>query len=657
MKKKILVTGAAMVFSIMLTGCHMRHEWQEASCTKPQTCAVCGEEQGEALGHNWQEADCTHPQTCATCGETKGEALGHNWQEDCIHPPTCSVCGETNGEAKGHIWQEADCLTPQTCAVCGETNGEALGHSWQEADYFTPETCTACGETQGEPLQPSFEAHGLAINAQLGETYDYVTCCAADKSLNTVGKLTFSNYRIFEDTLTEGYEWRAVHIKIEFSDENAMKYGVGVYYSNENYYDTEAWDEVYDRGDNSKLYTIRFKGKDYTECKSIFSGPGFGEWVDGVQTWEGDAFAVVPAGYDGIVVCLRNARLEGKIGDYIYDVADEDTIFFRLGDEGAAKLPPVGEEDTVSEEEETGNDDAVDAMVQKLVEKITDEFPQEIADRLLAPSSSVLIRPHAGKIALIIEVAKPEYIPEVVAPLHDFIQESVGESYYALGSIYITFTGRKPDGSRDIRIKDTSDTVFMSTDWDADSMVWWFSKDGVRGDFSSVPEDITIEDCTAMPMYEHYADKLGLMDREQTVETIIEQISRSSRALFYEDEAALSVSVEDDSIVVLARTYKDYLVPVLAANVTEAIWNVKKESFLPFGKLRVYCADDSEDGGIDEGTEVFWETADLEAGVFKSAPDGVYKELYTIEDVYEYYEEYFDLMDRALNGEQIDDED
>lgn len=372
---------------------------------------------------------------------------------------------------------------------------------------------------------------------------------------------------------------------------------------------------------NSKLYTIRFKGKDYTECKSIFSGSGFGEWVDGVQTWEGDAFAVVPAGYDGIVVCLRNARLEGKIGDYIYDVADEDTIFFRLGDEGATKLPPVGEADTVSEGEETGNDDAVDAMVQKLVEKITDEFPQEIADRLLAPSSSVLIRPHAGKIALIIEMAKPEYIPEVVAPLHDFIQESVGESYYALGSIYITFTGRKPDGSRDIRIKDTSDTVFMSTD------------------------------CTAMPMYEHYADKLGLMDREQTVETIIERISQSSQALFYEDEAALSVTVEDDSIVVVARTYKDYLVPVLAANVTEAIWNVKKESFLPFGKLRVYCADGSEDGGIDEETAVFWETADLEAGVFQSAPDGVYEELYTIEDVYEYYEEYFDLMDRALNGE------
>ena len=37
--------------------------------------------------------------------------------------------------------------------------------------------------------------------------------------------------------------------------------------------------------------------------------------------------------------------------------------------------------------------------------------------------------------------------------------------------------------------------------------------------------------------------------------------------------------------------------------------------------------------------------------------DKVYEELYTIEDLYEYYEEYFDLIDTAMNGERVDGED
>ena len=128
--------------------------------------------------------------------ETEGEPLGHVWLEaTCKAPRTCEVCGETTGEPVAHTWEEADCATPRTCAVCGETDGDALGHTWQEADYQNPETCMVCGETRGEPLTSSFEEHGLSVNSRLGETYDYVTACAADHSMTTVAKLTFSDYR------------------------------------------------------------------------------------------------------------------------------------------------------------------------------------------------------------------------------------------------------------------------------------------------------------------------------------------------------------------------------------------------------------------------------------------------------------------------------
>ena len=57
------------------------HTWQEATCTSPRTCEVCGETEGEPLGHDWTEADCTKPRTCRRCGETEGEPLGHDWEE------------------------------------------------------------------------------------------------------------------------------------------------------------------------------------------------------------------------------------------------------------------------------------------------------------------------------------------------------------------------------------------------------------------------------------------------------------------------------------------------------------------------------------------------------------------------------------------------
>ena len=34
---------------------------------------------GKALGHQWKAATCTKPKTCAVCGETAGKAKGHKW--------------------------------------------------------------------------------------------------------------------------------------------------------------------------------------------------------------------------------------------------------------------------------------------------------------------------------------------------------------------------------------------------------------------------------------------------------------------------------------------------------------------------------------------------------------------------------------------------
>lgn len=88
-----------VLVSVLLTGCCLRHDWDEATCENPKTCSKCDETEGEALGHFWVDATCEEPEYCSRCGAVQGEALGHvmtEWEEvsDSVMRKTCEVCGE-----------------------------------------------------------------------------------------------------------------------------------------------------------------------------------------------------------------------------------------------------------------------------------------------------------------------------------------------------------------------------------------------------------------------------------------------------------------------------------------------------------------------------------------------------------------------------------
>ena len=145
----ILVLINCALFYAIIALWH-RHEWSDATCMEPMTCAECGKTKGESLGHTWVKATCTDPRTCSVCGETEGEPNGHKWENaTCITPKTCRVCGKTEGEPNGHKWEDATCTEAKTCSVCGETEGDPLGHDWAPATYDAPMTCKLCGETLG----------------------------------------------------------------------------------------------------------------------------------------------------------------------------------------------------------------------------------------------------------------------------------------------------------------------------------------------------------------------------------------------------------------------------------------------------------------------------------------------------------------------------
>lgn len=174
--------------SVLLTGCHLKHDWQEATCTEPKTCFVCNKTKGEPLGHTWEEATCTEPKTCSVCGKAKGETLEHAWQEaTCTEPKTCFVCGKTEGEVLEHAWQEATCTEPRTCSVCGKAEGEALGHTWKETACTEPRSCSVCGVTEGEALGHAWQEAtctkpktcavcSVTVGEELGHAWQEATC-------------------------------------------------------------------------------------------------------------------------------------------------------------------------------------------------------------------------------------------------------------------------------------------------------------------------------------------------------------------------------------------------------------------------------------------------------------------------------------------------
>lgn len=105
--------------------------------------------------HNWQDATCTEPRTCAECGETDGEPLGHDYQGgDCCNESVCARCGASSGRLGDHVWAEPTCTEPKTCIICGKQPFFSVpnGHEWIAATCYAPKTCAVCGATEGEPV-------------------------------------------------------------------------------------------------------------------------------------------------------------------------------------------------------------------------------------------------------------------------------------------------------------------------------------------------------------------------------------------------------------------------------------------------------------------------------------------------------------------------
>ena len=128
------------------------HVWQSATCTDAKTCTACGTTEGKALGHDWLDATCTAAKTCDTCGVTEGTALGHKegGKATCTESKICTVCKDILEAAKGHkAGEAATCTTDQTCTECATVLVKASGHREQILPGVAA-TCTSEGISDGK---------------------------------------------------------------------------------------------------------------------------------------------------------------------------------------------------------------------------------------------------------------------------------------------------------------------------------------------------------------------------------------------------------------------------------------------------------------------------------------------------------------------------
>ena len=193
------------------------------------------------------------------------------------------------------------------------------------------------------PVVAEMEAAGFTDFMEVGVPYAYTTACSKDETKSTTAEVIVTSYEIFEEAEgyapLEGYEWRVVKMEARFFDDNAWSYGMWVYTNNEDYYNAKLHDdtvEVVEETDDykQKWYTINYTGQEM-DAYEFYNYPVWGDWH---TTEAGNSERIcylqwdilVPIGYDGCVVGLRDGRVEWMDGTYITDYDPSNFLLFRL---------------------------------------------------------------------------------------------------------------------------------------------------------------------------------------------------------------------------------------------------------------------------------------------------------------------------------------
>ena len=184
---------------------------QDATCTtdglKTDTCD-CGHIHTEiipAVGeHDWVDATCTAPKTCAVCGATEGEALGHTASEAVKEHEKAPTCTET-GSYDSVVY----------CSVCSaELSRETV-------------TVAAEGHKPSEAVRENEVAPTLNSEGSYDEVI-YCSVCSAELSRTTVtvpvlegavAQVNGVKYATLTEAIEKAYGNMAVHMLSDVTED------------------------------------------------------------------------------------------------------------------------------------------------------------------------------------------------------------------------------------------------------------------------------------------------------------------------------------------------------------------------------------------------------------------------------------------------------
>lgn len=280
--KKACIPALLVVLMLALCACGAcKHEWTDATCTAPKTCAKCGETEGEPLGHDAGEASYWSAAVCSRCGEEVGGKL--------------------------------------------EPEFEKLGFDW-----------VAVTEMDAPGIFPAKYGNSFYFAGEF-----YVSRCYDKPEVSTYGAIALNDYRVFESDEThaakKGYEWRIAEFDIAFYDEMANRFGWSFSCLSTDYYDGPD-DDVIALPSDGHTFSLDYKEATYDECYEDFYFES--RWEDESIPNEPNATirvahmtlryeTLVPAGYDGVLLAFYDPR-NADAGDAMLDRIDENTVFVRL---------------------------------------------------------------------------------------------------------------------------------------------------------------------------------------------------------------------------------------------------------------------------------------------------------------------------------------
>lgn len=281
--KKACIPALLVVLMLALCACGAcKHEWTDATCTAPKTCAKCGETEGEPLGHDAGEASYWSAAVCSRCGEEVGGKL--------------------------------------------EPEFEKLGFDW-----------VAVTDMDAPGIFPAKYGNSFYFAGEF-----YVSCCYDKPEVSTYGAIALNDYRVFESDEThaakEGYEWRIAEFDIAFYDEMANRFGWRFAWVSTDYYHgpSDGIEEI--RTEEGHTSSKEYKGKTYDECYENLYYES--QWEDeSIPNEPNSTISVVhvtvryetlmPAGYDGVMLAFYDPS-NTDAGNAMLDRVDKNTVFVRL---------------------------------------------------------------------------------------------------------------------------------------------------------------------------------------------------------------------------------------------------------------------------------------------------------------------------------------